>query len=233
MYCVFQRLAVRLGIASFLPDLRGCHVHLHEDNQAALGAVRALSTRSPSLMRELRRLFLLLEIHDISITATWVPSAQNIADAPSRDFDRHGYCLSVGAFDQINALFGPFTVDRFATASNALCPRFNSPFADPLTEGVDAFTELWAGEANYCYPPSSPAVLLRVAQKLREEGAAAVVIAPCWPAQAFFRELASLASELFHLPVRDLPGDPSCTRHYFTARPPPGSLVAFVVPGSC
>jgi hypothetical protein len=47
---------VRLAIESFLPQIRGRHVLLHEDNTAVVATLSNLTTRSPVTMTELRRL---------------------------------------------------------------------------------------------------------------------------------------------------------------------------------
>ena len=46
------------------------------------------------------------------------------------------------------------------------------------------------------------ALLDEVAHKLREEGAAATVVAPYWPGQSWFRELEALATEVVIMPRR-------------------------------
>ena len=44
-------------------------------------------------------------------------------------------------------------MDRFASHTNHLCPRFNSAFYCPGTEAVDAFSQDWGGENNWVNPP--------------------------------------------------------------------------------
>ena len=53
--------AVRLAVMSFLPRLRGRKVLLHEDNQAVVGVLTHLTSRSPAMMNELRKLWLILD----------------------------------------------------------------------------------------------------------------------------------------------------------------------------
>ena len=62
--------------------------------------------------------------------------------------------------------------------STCTAVRFNAQFYSPGTEGVDEMARSWVGENNYVNPPWS--MLSEVAQKLRDEGAAATVVAPCW-----------------------------------------------------
>jgi hypothetical protein len=46
--------AVRLAIESFLPQLRGRNILLHEDNTAVVATLSKLTTRSPAMMTELK-----------------------------------------------------------------------------------------------------------------------------------------------------------------------------------
>ena len=56
----------------------------------------------------------------------------------------------------------------------------------------------WRGEQNWVNPPWD--LLSDVAQKLRESGAGATVVAPYWPACAWFRELWALSTEVEIVP---------------------------------
>jgi hypothetical protein len=70
--------ALRLAIESFLPQLRGRNVLLHEDNTAVVATLSTLTTRSPVMMTELRRLWHLMNVHDIIIRTRYIRSAANI-----------------------------------------------------------------------------------------------------------------------------------------------------------
>jgi hypothetical protein len=48
--------AFRHAVKSFLPQLRGRNVLLHEDNNAVVATLTKLTTRSPVMMFELRKL---------------------------------------------------------------------------------------------------------------------------------------------------------------------------------
>ena len=58
----------------------------------------------------------------------------------------------------IDSMWGPFTVDRFATCYNPKCVRFNSCFWNPNCEGVDTYTISWAGENNWVVPPANQVI---------------------------------------------------------------------------
>lgn len=59
-------------------------------------------------------------------------------------------------FEVIQSIALPATIDRFATAQNALLPKFNSLFFEPGTHGVDAFAQIdYLCEVNFIHPPFS------------------------------------------------------------------------------
>eukprot|EP00873_Tetraselmis_striata_P042594 jgi/Tetstr1/462858/TSEL_007807.t1 len=91
--------AVRHAFESFLPHLRGRRVLLHEDNTAVVVALANLTSRSPVMMEELRKLWHLLDIHDISIMPRYIQSAANVwADRLSRELDDSDWQLNPRIF---------------------------------------------------------------------------------------------------------------------------------------
>jgi len=224
--------AVRYAVESFLKELQGKHVTLREDNQVVIALLVSWTTRSPALMRELRKLFWLLDINNIRLYPKYIRSAANWwADALSRMDDDDDWKLHPRWFKQLDADYGPHTIDRFATANNRHLERYNSAWGDPMSEGVDCFTQdNWETENNFCNPPWE--LLQRLADLLRETGAEATVVAPYWPAEVWFQQLNEMCSEVRIVqPERDifLPGKlGSCE-----ALGPPNWPVAFFrIPGS-
>ena len=69
-----------------------------------------------------------------------------------RDFD--DWETSVEFFEFMNSMWGPFTVDRFASHLNSKLSRFNLLFWNPNSEAVDAFSQNWHGENNWLAPLS-------------------------------------------------------------------------------
>jgi hypothetical protein len=59
--------AVRLAVLSFLPHLNGRNILLHEDSHAVCYVLAGLTSRSPEMMNELRRLSYLLDNNNIHI----------------------------------------------------------------------------------------------------------------------------------------------------------------------
>eukprot|EP00873_Tetraselmis_striata_P033139 jgi/Tetstr1/453403/TSEL_040385.t1 len=99
--------AVRHAVESFLPQLRGRRVLLHEDNTAVVAALTNLTSRSPVMMEELRKLWHLLDIHDISIRPRYIQSAANVwADRLSREMDDSDWQLNPRIFAYMQRLWG-------------------------------------------------------------------------------------------------------------------------------
>ena len=189
-----ELVAVRLGVETFAHELAGKRVRLFEDNQAVVAILRHQTTRAPEMMEELRRLFWILDSNDIQLYPEYIRSADNVyADRLSRIVDRDDWRLNPVKFRGYDQRWGPHTVDRFATANNKLCDRFNSEYRDPLSEGVDAFARSWKGENNWCNPPWR--LLPQVVAKLRDEGTAATVVAPYWPSAPWFPALLEIAHQ--------------------------------------
>jgi hypothetical protein len=194
--------AVRCAIQSFLPELKGRRLLLHEDNQSVIGVLTHLTSRSPAMMCELRKLFLLIDEFDIKIRTTYIRSAANIwADGLSRVKDNSDWKLRESSFDRLNKLWGPVSIDRFASFENKQTPRYNAKWRDGRAEAVDSLhlsDDAWLQEHNWCNPPWE--LLDDLASKLRSSGAAAIVIAPKWPQRPWFAQLSELASETIEMP---------------------------------
>nr|GAT51024.1 DNA breaking-rejoining enzyme [Mycena chlorophos] len=73
------RLAVERGFTD-------THFHIRSDNQGVIGALDSGKSRNSEQNRVLRRIVSLLRTHSLWISTTYVPSAENLADAPSRGF---------------------------------------------------------------------------------------------------------------------------------------------------
>jgi hypothetical protein len=124
---------VRLAILSFLPLLRGRKVLLHEDNQAVVAVLSHLTSRSPAMMDELRKLWELIDTYNISIHAHYIRSAANVwADRLSRDTDMDDLQLNSLIFTYLDSLWAPHSIDRFATQGNSQARSF--PATTPTGE---------------------------------------------------------------------------------------------------
>ncbi|MEO0361204.1 MAG: hypothetical protein AAF322_08850, partial [Pseudomonadota bacterium] len=115
----------------------------------------------------------------LDVRMEWVPRELNQeADDDSKIRDRANYRLAYDAFAWLDRRFGPHDVDRFADSDNRLLTRFNSRFASPGAEALDAFSVPWLGARNWLHPPFG--VISRTVGKLRRERARGTLIVPRW-----------------------------------------------------
>ena len=198
-----ELVAVRKGVEFFLPQLAGRRVLLREDNMAVVWILTSMVSRSPQLMHELRKLWYVLDAHDIDLRALYIRSAANvIADRASRLAVSGDYALTRTRFEALQAAWGECTVDAFASPATALLPRYWAAGAIAGAEAVDAFSQEWRGEQVWAHPP--PGLLLQLVQLLEETGASAHVCAPHWPSAAWYPLLLELSSEHVVLPPGSL-----------------------------
>ena len=187
--------AVQFALTSFKDFVQGKSVKWHSDNQ---GAVRIVDIGSPKA--ELHSIA--LDIFDfcrnfnVLFVSQWVPRQLNAcADDISNNIDFDDWYTTQWFFAHLDHIWGPHTLDRFANASNAHLPRFNSRFRVPGTEAVDAFSVSWAADNNWLVPPIH--CIIRVIQHLVCSAFGTSVV-PYWPSNAFWPFL--FASSLDYQP---------------------------------
>ena len=150
----------------------------------------------------MRKLFLHTDEHDISIRTRYIRNAANVwADRLSRETDNSDWQLATRVFRYYDKIWGPHSVDRFASFANKQLPRYNAKWRDEKAEAVDSIhlaDRKWQQETNWCNPPWS--LLDDLAAKLRQSGAGATVIAPNWPRFPWLAHLSEMASEMVEMP---------------------------------
>ena len=98
------------------------------------------------------------------------------------DIDDWGTCPEF--FEFMDYIWGPHTVDRFASYLNKKLMRFNSKFWSPGVEAVDAFSQNWKNEINWIVPPIS--MICKAIKHLIFCKAKGTLIVPKWPSSAFW-----------------------------------------------
>ena len=93
--------------------------------------------------------------NNISLQVLHVPGLDNChADYLSRLSQQYEWQLNPALFAYIDRLWGPHTVDRFASLATAQLPTYNSSYLDPMTAGVDALSQTnWEHENNFVNAP--------------------------------------------------------------------------------
>jgi hypothetical protein len=145
-----------MAVLSFLPHLDGRNILLHGDNQKVCSVMASMTSRSPEMMNELRRLWYVLDTNNVHIRPRYIRYAANTwANKLRRHLDSDDWQLDPSVFHDMNTQFGPHTIDRFASALNTLLPRYNANWLDPSCEAVDYLhlaDSSWR-ENNWCNPP--------------------------------------------------------------------------------
>ena len=130
-----------------------------------------------------------------------------VADYLSRIVDEDDWMVHPMIFHQLDELWGPHTVDRFANVNNRQLERFNSRFWDPETEAVDAFTVNWGDDINWWCPPVG--LVPRLIQHACKSKAVGTLIVPQWISAPFWPILfpqgsaAQFVQVIFQLPQVD------------------------------
>ena len=92
--------------------------------------------------------------NNISLFPYWVSRESNTrTDAISKIIDYEDWKTLEAFFSHIDARWGPFLVDRFASSSNKNCHRLNSLLSNHRSEQMNAFSVSWAGGNNWPVPP--------------------------------------------------------------------------------
>ena len=193
--------AVRYALETWRHRLRNRTCLLWEDNQAVVGILRNLVTRSKAMRADLLAIIELLELEHIHLKVRYIKSANNPSDFYSRVIDKSEWMLDPVLAPRYVHRFGPAQVDRFADSMLTLLPRFDASYPCRGAETVDTFSVSWEGTHSWVNPPWRD--IGRVLWKLDQEpGASAVLLLPYWPTQPWWPLLQRLAAnaEFVELP---------------------------------
>ena len=143
--------AVSRVLAAVSKLLRDNKVKWFTDNQNVVQIIK-LGSRKDELQQLALNIFRTSMSNNITLEfePEWIPRNENqIADELSRVVDYDDWGLNSKVFAWLDSLWGPHTVDRFASSHNTQLCWYNSRFCEEGTEAVDAFTVNWAGENNW------------------------------------------------------------------------------------
>ena len=176
--------AVLRVLHSMTIKLRNSQVRWFTDNQNVAHILR-VGSRQQHLQKIAMEVFSLAIQNHILIEPEWIPRELNKkADCLSRIIDYDDWMLNPVVFEQLDSLWGPHTIDRFATNSNAQLPRFNSRYWCPGTEAIDTFTTQWASENNWLCPPV--ALIPRAIRHAELCAATCTLVVPSWTSAPFW-----------------------------------------------
>ena len=145
--------AIRRVLESFADDVRGKDVLHRTDNRNA-EIVLSVGSRNKELHMEAVAVYKLCRELGMRLSVEWVSRDENTrADELSRLEDCNDYMLDPACFNYIDALWGPHTIDRFASLKTKQLERYCSRYHNPGCVAADAFTVSWSGEVNWLFPP--------------------------------------------------------------------------------
>jgi hypothetical protein len=187
-----ELLTILYALSCFRDKIRDKHVRIMCDSVTAIyyvrnmgGPIMRLSDLAESVWECALRLNVQIDIHHIG------GHLNCHADHLSRLNPQHEWQLQPGTFRQLDRMWGPHTMDRFASMATTLLPRYNSRYLDPLTSGVDALSQTdWQMENNFVNPPFR--LLAKVLDIVIQTKAQATIIAPMWPSQPWWPRLQSI-----------------------------------------
>lgn len=219
-----ETVALLNAVRAYRKQLRNQVCRARIDNEVTRYITTSFTTAVGELMSVLRQLFYLCDTYNISLLPERVPTDLNKADGISRFHDLEEWVLQSWVWKQVQANFGPHTVDRFASANAHQLQRYNSRFYDPFAEEVNAFAvkrSSWAAENNFCNPPFSQLPnLVGLLELMVDDGlrVQATVVAPRWERAPWFYNLAALATDCFVVPAGDHAFSSSLTGRSFPLR---------------
>ena len=191
---VLELKAAYLAIQAFVKGtMNPRHIQVLMDNSTAVSYInKREGTHSPTLASLALEIWNYCISRKIWITARHVPGVTNIeADFASRNFnDRTEWALNKMVFQRITKRFYTPEVNLFAPRLNNQLPRYVARYPNPGSIATDAFLQHWRQWKVFIH--GSIVLLPRILQKLQQDQATGLVIAPTWPGQPWFPALREL-----------------------------------------
>ena len=199
-----ELLAVHCAVSSFGQHLRGLNVQVLSDNITTVAYINHLGGPCKKISDLMESLWLTAKELNITLTARHYAGKINVeADRLSRLAPNQEWSLNTKIFHFIDDAWGPHSIDRFASFTTALLPRYNSRYWDPSAEAVDGLAQDWSNENNFCNPPWR--MLSDVVEKIAREAVTATVIAPMWRGRHWCQELLKMSIRP-PIPIPNVPG---------------------------
>ena len=208
--------AAFLALQTYCKDMDRVHICLELDNTTAVAYIANMGGKKPRYNELAREMWLWAKRRHIWLSARHLPGVLNVcADRESRrKYDEElEWMLNTVVFNKVNALLGPVSVDLFASRLNNQVKCYVSWRPDPQAVAVDAFMLNWSCfHLGYLFPPFS--LIGRILQKIEQDKARVILIAPTWATQPWFPKILRLSTavprllpccqRLLHLPCNTI-----------------------------
>ncbi len=143
-----------MGIKTFVKESH-LRILLRCDNCTAVAYINNYGgCRSSSCHAIAKEIWQWCENSNVHLFASYINTKSNfIADSLSRQSrDMSDFALGSQYFSLICKRFGAPNIDSFASHLTFKCKTFFSWYPDPMSSGVDAFTQTW-NSGFYAFPP--------------------------------------------------------------------------------
>lgn len=184
---VLELYAVFFALKCFCNNMENFHILTQIDNTTAVAYVNNMGgSKSTQLNNLAGEIWEWCITRNIWISAAHIPGKLNTeADEKSRKFsENHEWMLNKRLFREVMSHYPGLNIDMFATRLNKQINEYCSWKADPGCSYVDAFSINWKNHNVYAFPPFS--LIPRCLQKISQDKAWGILIAPVWPTQTWF-----------------------------------------------
>ena len=149
-----ELMAVRLALLSFAPYIQGKCVQIVSDNITTVAYLNHLGGPVQELSVLTETIFTEAQQANVTLSACFLAGKHNTeADRLSR-LNAYSWKLHPNLFRYLDRIWGPHTIDRFASANNAQISVYNSQYHDFASSGVDALAQQdWHIHNNFVNPP--------------------------------------------------------------------------------
>jgi len=187
-----ELLAVLFGLQSFSTHVEGQSIEVLSDNVTTVAYINNMGGPVMHLTEVAEWIWRFILEKKSYIVAKHIAGVLNTgADYLSRLPTQYEWMLNPVLFQYIDGMWGPHSIDRFASYATTQLQTYNSRFLDPQTSGVDALGQQdWHSHNNWVNPPFR--LLNKVIEVIIQQKAWATLIAPRWPGQAWYRKMQSL-----------------------------------------
>ena len=152
---------------------------IRTDSQSAFWILLKGRSHKQPLHELARDIFFHLLNMNITWKVEWIPRGLNqYADYLSKIIDKNDWMVSLHLFYTLEQRWGPHTIDRMASSTNAILSRYNSKFYDPQAEACNCFTQDWKRENNWVNPELD--CIADCIQHCRSCKASMTILLPYW-----------------------------------------------------
>ena len=187
---VLELKAVLFSILALGEEIKDRHVRVLSNSTTAVTYINKMGGLTSEKCNQVaKNIWSACMEKNVWISSQHIPGESNDADKPSREFkDDLEWQIRDETFAKICRQWPTPTIDLFASRAIHKLNIYCSWNKDPGASFIDAFSLDWNQfQLSYQFPPFS--LVSRCLQKLQQDNAEAIIIAPLWPQQLWFPTL--------------------------------------------